>query len=102
MAQEFAAAFYASQAWHKCRAAYIAKAQGLCEDCLASGFYVPGEVVHHRVPLTPLNISDPKISLSFDNLKLVCTACHGKEHAREKRYAVAADGKIIFKTERES
>lgn len=41
---------------------------------------VPGEIVHHKVHLTPKNIGDPSVSLSFDNLELVCRDCHAAEH----------------------
>lgn len=96
MAREFAKAFYHSQAWIKTRAAYAKSVGGLCEDCLKEGRITPGKVVHHVVPLTPMNISNPDITLSWDNLKLVCQDCHAKEHASNKgrRYTVDRDGKV--------
>lgn len=98
MAQEFSAGFYNSKTWTKCRAAYYAKARGLCEDCLARGIYTPGRIVHHVVPLTPENIGDPNVSLSFKNLRLLCFECHDKAHNAFKvhgRYLMDADGKIL-------
>lgn len=87
--KEYAKSFYKSQAWKNCRAAYFRKAGGLCEKCLSRGLYVPGEIVHHKTPITPDNINDPMVTLSFDNLELVCRSCHAEEHgARSKRFDV--------------
>lgn len=84
MAKEFAKAFYASTKWKKCRAAYIAHRRtvdgGLCESC----HELPGYIVHHKVELTPDNINDPEIALSFSNLKYDCHNCHNKEHGKEE------------------
>lgn len=41
---------------------------------------MPGDEVHHKVYLTPDNINDPETTLSWDNLELLCAACHSKEH----------------------
>ena len=60
----------------------------------------PGELVHHKKPITPENITDPNVTLSFDNLELVCRDCHAKEHEiiyarkRNRRYTVDKDGKV--------
>lgn len=97
MAQDFALRFYGSAAWKKCRASYRAKVKNLCEDCLAKGLYTAGEIVHHRTPLTAENIDNPEVTLNFDNLKLVCSECHAKEHGNgtEKRWEVLSDGTVI-------
>jgi len=76
--------FYKSKAWQKTREAYIAARHGLCERCGAGG-----KIVHHRVHLTPDNINDPGITLSFDNLELLCQECHNREHHET---VPAADG----------
>lgn len=83
MAREFARKFYGSRAWKECRASYILSVNGLCERCLANGKYVAGEEVHHKIYLTPENINDPYITLSWDNLELLCQSCHSKEHMRK-------------------
>ena len=75
--------FYNSKEWQACREAYIASKQGLCERCLAEGRISPGEIVHHKIYLTPKNISDPDITLNFDNLELLCQDCHNKEHSKQ-------------------
>ena len=95
MARDFAKAFYKSKAWQVCRAGFIKSRVGLCEDCLARGLYTPGKIVHHKVHLTPDNITDPMIALSWDNLKLVCQDCHAAEHAAEKRYTFDAMGNVV-------
>lgn len=83
MHNQFANGFYGSQAWKKCRTAYRQYRGGLCERCLARGLIVPGTEVHHKQYLTPDNLSDPAITLSWDNLELLCQACHDAEHEHD-------------------
>lgn len=78
MAREFAIQFYNSAAWQRCRTAYALSVFGLCERCGE-----PGEEVHHKIYLTPANIDDPEVTLSWDNLELLCHECHTREHKRE-------------------
>lgn len=80
MARDFAKKFYNSKEWKKCREGYKQSINGLCERCLKEGKYVPGEEAHHKIYLTPDNINDPYITLSFENLELLCQSCHSKEH----------------------
>lgn len=77
MARDFAKSFYRSKAWQECRNAYFDSVFGLCERCGAGG-----SAVHHKTYLTPQNISDPEVSLGWDNLELLCIDCHAKEHGR--------------------
>lgn len=92
----WAAAFYKSKAWQDCRAAYMKKAGGLCERCLKRGLYVSGEIVHHRLHLTPENIVDPAVSCAFENLELLCRNCHADEHSRlKKRYRFDESGRCM-------
>ncbi len=78
-AKEFAKVFYKSKAWQKCRASYIAERiaidGGMCETCKEE----PGYIVHHIIPLTPENISNPNIALNHSNLRYDCKECHDKE-----------------------
>ncbi|MGN0489413.1 MAG: HNH endonuclease signature motif containing protein [Ruminococcus sp.] len=78
MAQSFAKAFYSSKAWQKCRASFITERKsidgGLCEVCKEKHGYI----VHHKIILTPKNINQPSITLSFSNLMYVCKECHDK------------------------
>lgn len=80
MARAFAKKFYKSSAWKRAREAYIRNCRGLCERCLRRGVVKPGEILHHKVHLTPENIGDPDYTLSFDNLEYVCRDCHAAEH----------------------
>lgn len=100
MAKEFAKAFYNSDKWKRCRAAYIAYRKsvdgGMCETC----HDVPGYIVHHKTELNPHNIMDPEVALDFKNLKYDCLECHNKEHGKDvvaglAEYDFSPDGQII-------
>ena len=54
-----------------------------------------GEIVHHKIHLTPDNINNPAVSLNWDNLELVCRSCHMKLHGNKKRYSVDAFGRVF-------
>lgn len=99
MAMEYAKSFYKSRTWQQCREAYIAIRMGIdggmCEDCHEH----PGYIVHHKKHITPDNISNPEITLSFSNLRYVCQDCHNKEHGRAEkekpRYIFSDDGDVL-------
>lgn len=92
---EFNNPFYKTVAWKRCREAYAKSVGGLCERCLDKGMYVPGEIVHHKVHLTPQNITDPNVTLNFENLELLCAAHHAEEHQRlKKRYTIDENGYV--------
>ena len=99
MAQEWAAGFYKSSAWRSCRAAYVRHARGLCERCLARGLVVPGVIVHHKCHLTAANITDPDVSLNWENLELLCRACHAEAHKSDggRRYRFDEFGRLMEK-----
>lgn len=64
---------------------------------MAEGKITPGEIVHHKIHLTPSNITNPEIALSFDNLILVCRECHAIEHgARQRRYKIDDMGRVVI------
>lgn len=92
--KDFAKGFYKSKAWQDTRRAYSKSVGGLCEECLRSGIYRPGEIVHHKEKLSPENINNPIITLSWDNLELLCRDCHAKAHSSTKRYKVDRMGRI--------
>lgn len=95
--QDFAKQLYKSKAWQHCRASYLKQVGGLCERCLARGIYKPGEIVHHRIHLTPDNVNDPSVTLNFANLELLCRDCHAIEHrGMVRRYKVDELGRIII------
>ena len=103
MHQQFANAFYGSQAWKNCRAAYRKARGNLCERCLARGLITAGTremplQVHHKVELTPENSNDPRVTLSWDNLQLLCKRCHDEQHMDErKRWIVDEDGRVVIR-----
>lgn len=80
MAKEFAKKFYSSASWQACRNEYIEKKHHLCENCLKRGIYTPGEIVHHVIEVTPVNIDNPEITLNHNNLELLCRQCHLEIH----------------------
>lgn len=83
MAREFAKKFYNSAAWVKTSKAYAASRLFICERC---GQPAKKYVVHHKRYLTPQNINDPMVALSWDNLQLLCLDCHNAtHHAKQKR-----------------
>ena len=69
------AAFYNSKAWKQTQAAFMASKHGICERCGD-----PARIVHHKTYITPANINDPAITLSWDNLEALCQTCHTREH----------------------
>lgn len=97
MARNFAQKFYKSKAWKETRDAYAASVGWLCERCLAAGLYTPGEIVHHKIHLNIQNINNAEVSLSWDNLELLCRECHANMHKTQlsRRYIVSDDGCVI-------
>ena len=90
----FAERFYHSRTWQQTRDAYFVSQHGLCEKCGNAGL-----IVHHKIELTPENIPDPDISLNWDNLELVCLACHNNIHHGGETAAEGlvfdADGNLV-------
>lgn len=101
MAKPFSDKFYKTSTWRDCRNAYAATRGHLCERCLSRGILSHGEIVHHKIELTPDNINDPAIAYGFDNLELLCRFCHAEVHDRRKncrRFSIGPDGEIIIET----
>ena len=95
MAQSWAKRFYDSKAWKDCRESFIRIREGedggLCQMCRRS----PGLIVHHREWLTAANVTDPNVSLNYDNLLFVCQKCHNSiESGEENLYFFDDDGQI--------
>jgi 5-methylcytosine-specific restriction endonuclease McrA len=98
--KEYARRFYSSKAWQRTRDAYKKSKRGLCEICLAQGMYKPCEIVHHKVELTPDNINNPDITLSWSNLQCVCREHHAEIHElyeRKRRYKIDELGRVIVR-----
>ena len=106
MAKDYAKAFYKTKAWKNCRAGYISSVGGLCERCYRNGLIVPGDIVHHKIHLTPENIKDPTVALNWKNLECLCRLCHNDEHKGDfldgrtdliqKRYRIDEFGRVII------
>ena len=71
----------------------------MCERCtkeLAEGRITlkdvePGIIVHHKKHITPENINNPRVTLSFDNLELLCARHHNEEHKSNYELAIFSD-----------
>ena len=85
--------FYTTTAWRKCRASVLAEHGGLCQVCLSKGLIEPAVHVHHRVPITPENLDDPRITLDRSNLMALCEECHAEQH-RTRRWRCDALGHV--------
>ena len=91
--KEYAKKFYLSAAWRRTRDAYARYRCGICERCGAAG-----DIVHHKTHITPANIRDPRVTLNFANLELLCQDCHNKEHFKRvpsTRYRIGSDGSVL-------
>lgn len=98
--RSWAKSFYGSQAWKNCRREFAKSRAYLCERCAKRGLIVPGTEVHHKTPITPSNINDTSVTLNWDNLELLCAACHNAQHTSHGgRFAIDADGELIIKGE---
>ena len=93
--KQYAETFYKSKTWQHTREAYSKSKGYLCETCLAHGVVTAGEIVHHIRPITRENIGNPDITLSWDNLRLLCRPCHEQAHRRTpRRYKVDELGRV--------
>jgi 5-methylcytosine-specific restriction endonuclease McrA len=89
--------FYNSEAWRTTRAAFLMSKGGLCERCAVAGKVEVATIAHHATYLTPQNINDPQVALSWDNLEALCQSCHNEEHhgtRSERKYFFDEDGNI--------
>ena len=100
VAQSFATAFYNSAAWERCRKSYLIKPlstplgivpPGMCERCFWRGELIPAKIVHHKVHLTPQNVTDPETTLNHDNLQRLCQDCHAFVHSSQDEPRVVFD-----------
>ena len=96
MARDFSKKFYNSKQWKLCRESFKQSMFGLCKRC-----GMPGDEVHHKIYLSPSNINDPMITLSWDNLELLCMSCHSKEHMSKydslgEGYSFDSNGDIVY------
>ena len=91
--------FYKSPAWRKNRAAFLASKFYVCERCQNKNG--TGVIAHHKEYITPENIHNEEITMSWNNLECLCQVCHNKEHHREEEavtregVAFGPDGQLI-------
>ena len=76
----------------------MTKQSYICERCGD-----PATICHHRKHLDGMNVNDPSIALSFDNLEALCQDCHNKEHFSSDRELCQFDeaGNVIKVSESE-
>lgn len=67
---------YKTSRWRKLRLVIIARDFGLCQECKRRGVITKGNIVHHKIEAR----DDLALFWNGENLELVCTACHNKEH----------------------
>ena len=105
MAREFSRQFYQSNRWRKCAKAFAESKLYVCERCHNQFPRHDGKrqrwIVHHKIPLTPENITDDNIAYGWDNLQLLCIECHNAVHGRtpSRRMLFDADGNLVGFTE---
>lgn len=85
--------FYTTRAWRKSKESYLRSVGRLCEVCLKKGLIVPATQVHHKTPITPENLNDPRVTLDHGNLMALCEECHQAQH-RTKRWRCDALGHV--------
>ena len=95
-------AFYTSWTWRRCRKAFADSKGNLCEMCLARGIIEAGSKdrpleVHHIIPVTMDNLHDPKVTLNWNNLQLLCKAHHDEmKDKKPKRWRVDPEGRVTM------
>lgn len=100
---------YKSKLWKITRIEFARYKNCLCERCRKPIYmtgvndYLPKEkrtkgIVHHKIHLTDENYMDSNIAYSWDNLELLCLACHNQIHfsteSTRKGYYFDEDGNI--------
>lgn len=85
--------FYNSNAWKNLARKIRTQKFFICEKCGRPN----SKEVHHKIPVTELNVNDPNITLNESNLMLLCNECHNKIHNRfTKKESPAAKRQIQF------
>lgn len=74
-------AFYCSKKYIELSALIKLQSGGICAHC-GGVFDIATLRTHHVIELTLDNIHDPKITLSADNIIVLCHDCHNKVHHR--------------------
>lgn len=72
--------FYHSKRWKQVRQIVLLKYNGRCCECGKVG-----SEVHHKIPLTVKNVSNPVVALGIENLELLCSECHNSKRSENKQ-----------------
>lgn len=73
--------FYGTKAWQDLRMVRIMETHGHCERCGKDFSDDTSQLIaHHKQPLTPQALSEPKIALNPENVEVLCPHCHALEH----------------------
>ncbi len=69
--------------WAQTKAIVKQRAKGLCEECKAEGYIVPGVDCHHVIPFESATNQDEMERLCYnpDNVRLLCIKHHIAVHA---------------------
>lgn len=88
--------FYHSKRWKRVRRIVINTNRGRCQECGKAGWEV-----HHIIPLTEQNLTNPDIAINPDNLMLLCTRCHDSMRTKDKYIRAdlefTVDGDVVKK-----
>ncbi len=76
----FAARVYRSKRWQNLRALQLSR-EPLCEDCRRHGVVERATQVDHVLGL----VLRPDLAYDLANLQSLCTACHARKSAAERR-----------------
>jgi len=68
--------------WKMVRRLTLERDRGLCQECKRAGVTRAAQQVHH---LTPAHLCSYGQFHYLPGLESICTACHGRESARERR-----------------
>ena len=88
--------FYAADEWVNFRLNLIAERGTNCQMCgkrIAKAREIIG---HHKIELTPENVTDYNISLNPANVELICFDCHNIQHKRFGRQSSARNVYIVY------
>ncbi|WP_300924848.1 HNH endonuclease [uncultured Clostridium sp.] len=69
-------AIYNSLRWKKLRTRIVARANGLCEECIKKGKINYYDDVHHKIPIK----DDITKAYDENNLVCLCRSCHIEAH----------------------
>ena len=80
-----------SRRWWEVKRIVWQRAGGLCEDCRAQGYVVPGVDCHHIVPVESATSPQAMERLAYDpnNCRLLCIPCHIKAHKEMRSHDTA-------------